>query len=69
MVSKKVLKILLKIIKSTPYYANTTAKQIIMENNVYKSYLEIDGAITKFCSKKKHFSICLHNITRIQKKC
>lgn len=38
--------------KATPYYANANARQIIMENNVYKGYLEIDGLLHNFIPKK-----------------
>ena len=40
--------------KATPYYANVNAKQIIMENNFYKGYLEIDGLLHNFVPKKNN---------------
>lgn len=40
--------------KATPYYANANAKQIVMENNVYKGYLEIDGVLHNFIPKKNN---------------
>ena len=40
--------------KATPYYTNVNAKQILMENNVYKGYIEMDGILHNFIPKKNN---------------
>lgn len=51
---KKSSKKFIENYKTTPYYANVNAKQIVMENNIYKGYLEMDGLIYNFIPKQNN---------------
>lgn len=51
---KKSAKNFIENYKATPYYTNVNAKQILMENNVYKGYIEMDGILHNFIPKKNN---------------
>mgnify|MGYP006192058061 CR=1 FL=1 len=51
---KKSSKKFIENYKATPYYANANVKQIVMENNIYKGYLEMDGLFYNFIPKQNN---------------
>ena len=51
---KKSSKKFIENYKATPYYANVNAKQIVMENNIYKGYLEMDGLLHNFVPRQNN---------------
>lgn len=51
---KKSAKNFIENYKSTPYLANANAKQIVMQNNTYLGYIEMDGLLYNFISKSNN---------------
>ena len=51
---KKSSKKFIENYKATPYYANVNAKQIVMENNEYLGYVELDGILYNFIPKDRN---------------
>jgi hypothetical protein len=51
---KKSSKKFIENYKATPYYANANVKQIVMENNIYKGYIEMDGLLHNFVPKQNN---------------
>ena len=51
---KKSSKKFIENYKAKPYYSNANVKQIVMENNSFKGFIELDGLLFNFISKNNN---------------